>query len=61
MKKQYSLLISAFFDIMLQQKVRQVGLSETLDASLSFIARFLRLSLLYVVCLKFMWLAKTKK
>ncbi len=30
MKKQYSLLIhSAFFDILLQQKVRQVGLSET--------------------------------
>lgn len=30
MKKQYYLLIhSAFFDIVLQQKVRQVGLSET--------------------------------
>ena len=30
MKKQYSLFIhSAFFDILLQQKVRQVGLSET--------------------------------
>ena len=33
MKKQYYLLIhSAFFDIVLQQKVRQVGLSETRDA-----------------------------
>ena len=41
MKKQYSLLIhSAFFDILLQQKVRQVGLSETRDALLSFTTRF---------------------
>ena len=41
MKKQYSLLIhSAFFDILLQQKVRQVGLSETQDALLSFTTRF---------------------
>ena len=37
MKKQYSLFIhSAFFDILLQKKVRQVGLSETQNASLSF-------------------------
>ena len=37
MKKQYSLFIhSAFFDIMLPQKVRQVGLSETHDALLRF-------------------------
>ena len=41
MKKQYSLFIhSAFFDIMLPQKVRQVGLSETHDALLRFTTRF---------------------
>ena len=41
MKKQYSLFIhSAFFDIVLPQKVRQVGLSETQDASLNFTTRF---------------------
>ncbi len=31
---------SAFFDILLPQKVRQVGLSETHDTSLSFTTRF---------------------
>ena len=41
MKKQYSLFIhSAFFDILIQKKVRQVGLSETQNASLSFTTRF---------------------
>ena len=34
MKKQYSLFIhSAFFDILIQKKVRQVGLSETCTCS----------------------------
>ena len=40
MKKQIALIDSAFFDILLQQKVRQVGLSETQDASLNFTTRF---------------------
>ena len=41
MKKQYSLFIhSAFFDMVLQQKVSQVDLSETRDALLSFTTRF---------------------
>ena len=40
MKKQIALIDSAFFDILIQKKVRQVGLSETQDASLSFTTRF---------------------
>ncbi len=41
MKKQiYFFSNPAFFDILLQQKVRQVGLSETHDASLSFTSCF---------------------
>ena len=37
MKKQYSLFIhSAFFDILLQKKVRQVGLSETRGSVVEF-------------------------
>ena len=39
-KQQYLFSHSAFFDILLQQKVRQVGLSETQDALLSFTTRF---------------------
>ena len=40
MKKQIALIDSAFFDILIQKKVRQVGLSETLGASLSYTTRF---------------------
>ena len=41
-KQQYLFSHSAFFDILLQQKVRQVGLSETHDVLVSFTPLILR-------------------
>ena len=41
-KQQYLFSHSAFFDILLRQKVRQVGLSETHDVLVSFTPLILR-------------------